>query len=129
MDFDGNMVIEPIYDAEQVAFGTGYYNRAMLSEFTPYRNIVAISLNGSWGVINDKGEQIVEHKYQALTIFNNQIFAVPDISAGESEYCDCEVYICDVYEPDGRFVKSGETTEWESRPDMRSFEFNDGTDT
>lgn len=128
MDFDGNMVIEPIYDAKQVTFGTGYYNRAMLSEFTPHRNIVALSLNGSWGVINDKGEQIVEHKYQALTIFNNQIFAVPDISAGESEYCDCEAYICDVYEPDGRFVKSGETTEWESMPDMRSFEFNDGTE-
>ena len=126
MDFDGNMVIEPLYEAKKVVFGTGVYNRAMLSEFTPNRNIVAVSLHGAWGVINDKGEQIVENRYQALTIFNNQIYAVPDISAGESEYCDVEVFICDVYEMDGRFVKSGETTEWDGMPQMREFECNDG---
>ena len=126
MDFDGNMIIEPIYDAKQVVFGTGHYNRAMLSEFTPNRHVVAVSLHGAWGAIDDKGEQIVDNKYQALTIYNNQIYAVPDISASESEYCDVEVFICDVYEMNGRFVKSGETTEWDSMPQMREFECNDG---
>ena len=126
MDLYGNEVIEPIYDAKQVVFGTGHYNRAMLSEFTPHRNIVAISLNGSWGVINDKGEQIVEHKYQALTIFGGQIYAATEFKPEESIYCDRRTYVCDVYELDGKFVKSGETTEWDDIPDMRYFEGNDG---
>ena len=121
MDFDGNMVIEPLYEAKETVFGTGVYNMAMLQEFTPYRNIVALSLHGAWGVINDKGEEVVEHKYQALTIYNNLIYAVPNTKLGESEYCDVVVYICDVYDLNGRYLKSGETTEWDAMNPVREF--------
>lgn len=126
MDFEGNMVIEPIYEAKQVLFGTGYYNRAMLSEFTLNRNVAAVSLHGAWGVINDKGEQVIDNKYQALTINNNQIYAVADTTAGGNGYSEMEVYVCDIYDINGRFVKSGETTEWDALPKMREAESSDG---
>lgn len=126
MDFDGNMVIEPIYDARQVSFGVAHYNNAMLSEFTTQRNYVALSLNGSWGVINNKGQDLVQHKYQAITIYNNQIYAVPDITAGEADERGYEVYICDVYNSDGEFIKSGETTEWNGQLPYRAFVGDNG---
>lgn len=126
MDLDGNVVIEPIYDARTVDFGIGNYNNTMLSEFTSRRNYVALSLNGCWGVINDKGESIIEHKYQAITIFNNQIYAVPDILAGESANFDVIAYVCDVYSPNGKLVARSETTEWDDVLPYRAFVGNDG---
>ena len=126
MDFDGNTVIEPIYEAKDILFGTGVYNMAMLLEFTPNRNIVVTSIHGAWGVINDQGEQVIDNKYRAITIFNNEIYAVPDLSLGESEYCDVVVYVCDVYDMNGRFLKSGETTEWDAINPQREFINNQG---
>ena len=121
MDFDGNIIIEPIYDAKQVDFGIAHYNNAMLSEFTTDRQYVAVRLHGAWGVINNLGESVVEHRYKALTIFNNQIYAATESAESESEDYQTITYICDIYETDGQLTKSGERCEFSTALAHREF--------
>lgn len=127
IDLDGNPIIEPIYDAATVEFGISTYDNAMLAEFTTERNIVALRLNGAWGVVDNRGNSIVEHKYQALTIYNNQIYAVKDVNACESECMDALSYICDIYDLSGELIKKGERTEWLAILPMRESIMSDGT--
>ena len=126
MDFDGNVVVEPIYDAKQVDFGIARYNNAMLSEFTADRQYVAVRLHGAWGVINNKGESIVENRYKALTIFNNQIYAATETAVNESDDFETIAYICDIYEADGQLIKSGERCEFSTSLSEREFIDNSG---
>lgn len=110
MDLEGNVVIEPQYSCSYPSLGYNYYDVAMLTEFTTYRNVAAIKLNDSWGVINSEGDIVVPHRYQMVTICGSDIYAIADLDRrAVTEMDDSESaetgYFCDVYNYAGELVK------------------------
>ena len=134
MDLEGNLVIEAIYSSERPEIGSARYNAFMLSEFTTNRDVAVVKLNGSWGAINSKGDTIVPHKYEAVTIYDNQIFAIPDLSKSFSEDEDAECCLdngryCDIYDFSGELLKSNVGvyfTDYNTVLGYRMFETTDG---
>ena len=133
MDLKGNVVIEPKYSCERVECGAGRYNAFMLSEFTQNRPVAVVKLNGNWGVIDTKGNAVVPHKYQLVTIYNNRIYAVADTSRSftneQDENCEDVGYYCDIYSFSGELLKSNEGAYLAGDAYMlhyRQFETNDG---
>lgn len=112
MDLEGNVVIEAVYSCERPEYGKGLYNTFMLSEFTTYRSVAATKLNGKWGVLDSKGGKVVEHKYEQISIIDNKIYAVSDISdtATDESGGDDVGYYCDVYDYEGNVVSTNELT-------------------
>lgn len=106
MDLAGNVVIEAKYGAERAEYGPALYNNFMLSEFTTYRNVAVVTLDGRWGVIDSEGHTVVPHNYQMITIYDREIYAVADTSnsyfeAYAEEMCGDAGFYCDVYDFEG----------------------------
>lgn len=133
MDLEGNVVIEARYGAERAEYGPALYNNFMLSEFTTYRNVAVVKLDGKWGVIDSEGHTVVPHNYQMVTIYDKEIYAVADTSKSYYEAyiedaCGDTGFYCDIYDFDGNLQQKNKGVYFSDSMQIgyRDFYGNDG---
>lgn len=99
-DLEGNIILEPQFDS---MFDKYFYQKSTndLEECTTERGMAVVSLNGKQGVINTKGEYIIEPKYKQIALWNNGIAAIKSIQYHTDDVWEWSEYTYAFYDYDG----------------------------
>ena len=77
-DLEGNIILEPQFDSKFEKF---FYQKSTndLEECTTERGLAIVSYGGKQGVINTKGEYLIEPKYHQVAFWNDGIAAIKSV--------------------------------------------------
>ena len=109
-DREGNIVVEPVFDNDFVRY---YFqlNTDSIDECTTERGMAIVSLNCTQGVINARGEYLLEPKYQQVGFWSEGIVAMKSIKYYDNEEWEWAEYTYDLFDYDGNLVMSNQKIE------------------
>ncbi len=99
-DLEGNIIFEPQFDG---TFDKYFYQKSTngLEECTTERGMAIVSLNGKQGIINTKGEYILEPKYKQIALWSSGIAAIKSIKYHTDDEWEWSEHIYTLYDYDG----------------------------
>ena len=99
-NLEGNIIFEPQFDS---MFDKYFYQKSTndLEECTTERGMAIVSLNGKQGIINTKGEYILEPKYKQVALWSTGIAAIKSIKYHTDDVWEWSEHIYALYDYDG----------------------------
>lgn len=101
MDFEGNVKIEPTYEAGNTLLAWGEES-SMPLEFKRGRCVTAVCVNGKWGAIYITGEVVVKPTYESIGFFEDRISCV----VRSTDDGEVSKTYCNEFDFTGKLIKS-----------------------
>ena len=99
-NLEGNIILEPQFDS---SFDKYFYQESTnnLEECTTERGMAVVSLNGKQGIINTRGEYILEPKYKQVALWSDGIAAIKSIKYHTDDVWEWSEYTYALYDYNG----------------------------